>query len=259
MAERAQIAALILAFAMLWVPLGQHDFLLEHWMKVGTFMAPFLAFAALAFKSSDTNWSDARILSLGLLIAYIVHQFEEHWVDLYGQTFAFKPYLNSFLSNLIGQRDGTELISDASIFVINTSLVWLVGTLAIWKGSQHIFAPLCMAAIVVVNGISHIGAAGLAGGYNPGLLTAVLVFLPLGIFAYIALLKSGAASAGLVLASLLWGLLAHIIMIGGIVMMNRTDVANEVMYFVALIAWSITPAFAFSNDRETSARPSGAS
>ncbi|MGD1888582.1 MAG: HXXEE domain-containing protein [Cohaesibacteraceae bacterium] len=248
----------MLAFAILWIPLGQHVFLLEHWMKVGTFMAPFLAFAALAFKSRDTNWTDARILSLGLLVAYIVHQFEEHWIDIYGQTFAFKPYLNGFLSNLMGQQAGTELISDASIFVINTSLVWLVGALASWRGAQHIFAPLCMAAIVVTNGISHLGAAGLAGGYNPGLLTAVLVFLPLGIFAYIALSKSGAAWAGLVLASLLWGLLAHIIMIGGIVLMNRTDVANEVMFFAALIAWSITPAFAFSSDKVASFTSSSA-
>lgn len=256
MAERAQLAALILVFAMLWIPVGQHVFLLEHWMKVGTFMAPFLAFTALSFKSSDTNWTDARILSLGLLIAYIVHQFEEHWIDLYGQTFAFKPYLNGFLSNLMGQQAGTELISDASIFVINTSLVWLVGALAIWRGgSKHIFATLCMAAIVVVNAVSHVGVVVARMSYNPGLLTAVLVFLPLGVFAYGALLRRGAASPRLVVASLAWGVLAHIIMIGGLVLMSWMPNANEVIYFAVLIGWSILPAVTLSTDQQSSLSP----
>ncbi|MEM1289016.1 MAG: HXXEE domain-containing protein [Pseudomonadota bacterium] len=256
MNEKAQAAALVAAFSMLWVPLGQHGFLLEHWMKVGTFMAPFLVFIAFAFKTNDTRWIDARLLSLSLLIAYIVHQFEEHWVDLYGQIFAFKPYLNSFLSNILGPPAGAEYVSNASIFVINTSLVWLVGALAVWRGSRHIFAPLCMTAIVVVNAISHIGAAISGGSYNPGLLTAVLVFLPLGTFVYVALVRTGQASIGFVFASLIWALLGHVVMIGGFVVMSRIEDANELIYFLVLIAWSLLPAFVFPTDQRGSPSPS---
>ncbi|MEM8562111.1 MAG: HXXEE domain-containing protein [Pseudomonadota bacterium] len=243
--DRAATAVLIIAFAMLWVPLGQHAFLTVHWMKVGTFIAPFLLLIAFSFGSDRELLSNPRMLSLLLLVAYLVHQFEEHWVDLYGRTYAFKPYLNEFLSTQIGYVSTIEFMSDRSVFVINTSLVWLVGALAIWRGSAHIFATLCMAAIVVVNAISHIVAGAIAVRYNPGLLSAVVIFLPLGLAVYGKLLLAGAATIRLAIASLIWGLLAHVLLIGGILAMNQYDRLPETVYFVVLVAWSILPAFAF--------------
>ncbi|MEM8881583.1 MAG: HXXEE domain-containing protein [Pseudomonadota bacterium] len=227
---------------MLWLPFGQHAFLLVHWMKVGTFMAPFLLLVAFSLRAETAPSSDPRTLALVLLVAYIVHQFEEHWIDLFGRVFAFKPYLNNFLSGVTGQSSGTEIVSDAAVFVINTSLVWLVAALAIWRGAARIFATLCMAAIVVVNAISHIAAGVVSSGYNPGLLTAVLVFLPVGGFVYATLLRTGRASVRLVLLSLLWGVLAHVIMIGGFLLLNRFDQLPELAYFAILVLWSIIPA-----------------
>ncbi|MEO0384171.1 MAG: HXXEE domain-containing protein [Pseudomonadota bacterium] len=246
MTKGVSLGALIAAFAFLWIPLGQHDFLVQHWMKVGTFMVPFLVLVALSFSESRT-FINARSISLVLLVAYILHQFEEHWVDVYGRTFAFKPYLNSFLSGLLGHAQVQELMSDASVFVINTSLVWLVGALAVWRGGEHVFVAFCMAAIVVVNAISHIGAGLISGSYNPGLLTAILIFLPVGVGAYVLLARSPAATAGLISASLIWGLTAHLIMIGGILAMSQIRELNESVYFAALIAWSVLPAFIFPN------------
>ncbi|MEL6919890.1 MAG: HXXEE domain-containing protein [Pseudomonadota bacterium] len=246
MAKGVSLGALIAAFAFLWVPLGQHDFLVQHWMKVGTFMAPFLVLVAFSFSPSE-RFINARSISLALLVAYILHQFEEHWVDIYGRGYAFKPYLNAFLSDLLGHAQVQELMSDASIFVINTSLVWLVGALAVWRESEHIFAAFCMAAIVVVNAISHIGAGLISGSYNPGLLTAILIFLPIGVGAYVLLARSPSATAGLISASLIWGLAAHLIMIGGILAMSQMSERPESVYFAALIAWSVLPAFIFPN------------
>ncbi|MEM7768058.1 MAG: HXXEE domain-containing protein [Pseudomonadota bacterium] len=246
MTKWVPFAALIAAFALLWVPLGQHEFLVQHWMKVGTFIAPFLIFLAASFSSSATFIS-ARSISLALLVAYILHQFEEHWVDVYGRTFAFKPLLNEYLSGLLGHSEVQQLMSDASVFVINTSLVWLVGALAVWRGGGHIFAALCMAAIVVVNAISHIGAGLISGSYNPGLLTSVLVFLPVGIGAYVLLARSPAATASLISVSLIWGLIAHLIMIGGILAMSQMSSLPESIFFAALIVWSVLPAFILPN------------
>ncbi|MEM6498336.1 MAG: hypothetical protein AAF709_16635, partial [Pseudomonadota bacterium] len=124
MSDRRSLAALSVAFALLWLPLGQHDFLTEHWMKVGSFMAPFLVLVGLSFSEKPTR-VDARTVSLLLLVAYIIHQIEEHWIDLYGRIYAFKPNLNEFLSGLLGRATVHEFMSDTSVFVINTSLVWL--------------------------------------------------------------------------------------------------------------------------------------
>ena len=244
MNDRRSLAALFAAFAILWIPFGQHDFLTQHWMKVGTFMAPFLLLVAFSFSDKSSTRFDARAVALLLLVVYIIHQFEEHWIDLYGRTYAFKPNLNEFLSGLLGRPTVQEFMSDTSVFVINTSLVWLVGALAVWRGSQHEFAALCMASIVVVNAISHIGAALIAGSYNPGLLTGVVLFLPVGIGAYVWLGRISKPPLMIIAASLAWGLIAHVLMISGVLALNRFDQLPESAYFAVLIAWSLVPAFA---------------
>lgn len=245
--KKTSISFLILAFAMLWFPLGQHAFLTEHWMKLGTFMAPFLLLVAFAFTENDDPRTDPRFISLILLIAYIVHQFEEHWIDIFGQTYAFSPYLNDFLSGLTGSQPATEFMSPTSIFVINTSLVWLVGALGVWRGSDHIFATLCMAAIVFVNAFSHLGAGFIAGTYNPGLATGIVIFIPLSIWIYVWLMRANLATRGQILVSILWGLLAHVIMIAGILAMYQSAWIPEVAYFFALIVWSVIPSIRFRN------------
>ncbi|MEM0922403.1 MAG: HXXEE domain-containing protein [Pseudomonadota bacterium] len=248
MTKYASLACLICAFGMLWLPLGQHHFLFEHWMKLGTFMAPFLLLIAFAFGPAHESSPELsiRLFSLWLLIAYIAHQFEEHWVDLYGSIYAFKPFLNAMLLERLGGEDGASPpLSDAGVFVINTSLVWLVAGFAIWRGASHVFPALCMASIVLVNAISHIGAAVSAGAYNPGLLTAAVVFIPLSIWVYVRLVRSGAASGLEAAASLLWGFLGHVVMILGIIASGWWMVVPELLFFAVLIAWSISPVFIF--------------
>ncbi|MEO0604330.1 MAG: hypothetical protein AAF211_23040, partial [Myxococcota bacterium] len=131
-------AFVVLAFAMLWVPVGQHDFLIPHWMKVGTFMAPFLLFVASAFRDDDARpaHTDLAVLSVWMLVAYIVHQFEEHWIDVLGNSYAFYDTVNGLLMGVFGVEDGPRPLTGAGIFVINTSLVWLVGALALGACKQ---------------------------------------------------------------------------------------------------------------------------
>ena len=51
---------LAFAFVLLWVPMGQHAFLFAHWMKLGTFMAPFLVFVAMATREHIPSKRSAR-------------------------------------------------------------------------------------------------------------------------------------------------------------------------------------------------------
>ena len=246
MAKRKGLFSLLAAFAILWVPLGQQAFLLEHWMKLGVFMAPFLLFIAFAFRSERQSEVDAQILSLLLLITYIAHQFEEHWIDLYGNSYAFKPFLNAMLLERLGGDDGSaEVLSDAGVFVINTSLVWLVGALAIWRAPENVFPALCMAAVVLVNAFSHIAAALFSGAYNPGLLTAVVLFLPASLGAYAWLVRSAVANTAEVGASVTWGLLGHVVMVAGMIASGWFGALPEPAYFSILILWSILPVFMF--------------
>ena len=242
-------AAILLLFFMLWAPLGQSDFLVENWMKVGTYAVPFilLTFFASRTKQTDSVLSDIKLMAVLLLVAYIIHQFEEHWIDLLGRQYAFYGDVNQLLSDVVGAPDAeVGLLTPESIFVINTSLVWLIGAIAIWQSPDHIFPSLAMAGITLVNGISHVALGIAKQSYNPGLLTAVVIFLPLAIAFYRNVLITNSAAKEQVIASIAWAILAHIIMVTGLLMANWFELIPESAYFAALILWSVLPTFLFN-------------
>ncbi|MEO0911886.1 MAG: HXXEE domain-containing protein [Pseudomonadota bacterium] len=239
---------LVLAFTMLWLPVGQYPFLIDHWMKIGTFMAPFLLLVAFAFKQpkSEKASIDFRLASLILLVAYIVHQFEEHWIDIFGNVYAFQGHVNAVLLGALDAPAGAEWpLTKEVIFFINTSLVWLVAALAIWSAPRHVFPALAMMGIVLVNAVAHINTTVTGGGYNPGLLTSLVIFLPLSLTFYVKSVRSGLASLKEVLASVLWAVLAHVVMIAGVLGANWFNLFPEQVYYVLLILWSIVPVFMF--------------
>lgn len=252
--------ALVAAFAMLWVPVGQHDFLLLHWMKVGAFMAPFLLLFAFAMRDAQDRTSIPQLFAVFMLIAYIAHQFEEHWIDVFGNAFAFQGSVNALILGVLGvetvSEGEPEILTRASIFVINTSLVWLVGALAIWSGAKLVAPVVAMIAIALVNAASHIASALAMGAYNPGLVTSIYIFAPLCIFCYVSLWQKSFATGPQIMWSLAWSLVAHIIMVAGVIAANWWRLFPETAYFVLLIMWSILPT-AWSWQTHINARPSG--
>lgn len=239
--DARSIAALILGFAFLWLPLGQHDFLYEHWMKLGTFMMPLLIFTAFSFLSEARSASirKPKVLALFLLCAYLVHQFEEHWVDMFGNLYAFQASVNSMIAAATDSpADPTHPLTVEGIFVINTSLVWLVGFLAIATAPARVFPTLCMAAIVLVNGLVHIAGALALSSYNPGLLSSVVIFLPFSIAAY----RWMTAPKALVFVSLTWAFLGHVIMGIGLMASFAWEKIAPLTYYALLVGWSLLPA-----------------
>ena len=185
-------------------------------------------------------------MSVLLLVAYLIHQFEEHWIDFFGNYYAFYDYLNTLLLSVLGVQDSSlMLVSPAAIFVINTSLVWLVGIIAIWRSPNHLFPVLAMNGIILVNAISHILSGIVNLSYNPGLLTAIAIFMPLAIAFYRKVLQINPIAKPQVIASLVWAILAHVILIAGLIMANWFRLVPESVYFAMLVAWSVVPVFLF--------------
>ena len=190
---------------MLWAPLGQYEFLIEHWMKIGTYAVPFLLLMFFSSRTNQTNsgFSDIKLIAVLLLVAYIIHQFEEHWIDLLGHQYAFYGDVNQLLLTVLGApSEAIRPLTPEAIFVINTSLVWLVGAIAIWRTPKHVFPTLAMAGITLINGMSHIVMGIAQQSYNPGLLTAVVIFLPLAIAFYRNMLTTKSASKRQVITSI---------------------------------------------------------
>ncbi|MEM6435348.1 MAG: HXXEE domain-containing protein [Cyanobacteria bacterium P01_D01_bin.115] len=247
--SKMAFAAIILLFLMLWAPLGQYPFLIEHWMKIGTYAAPFilLMFFASRPKPTVSVFSDIKLMAVLFLVAYMTHQFEEHWIDLLGHQYAFYSDVNQLLLSVLDAPDqAIGPLTPEAIFIINTSLVWLIGAIAIWRSPGHLFPSLAMAGITLVNGISHIGLGIAKQAYNPGLLTAIVIFLPLAIAFYRNILATNPAAKIQVIASIVWAILAHLIMVGGLLAANWFELIPETVYFALLIIWSVIPAVLFT-------------
>ncbi|MEM1125788.1 MAG: HXXEE domain-containing protein [Bacteroidota bacterium] len=245
-ATKAQgsIAALtaVVLFLSLWLPLGQLAFMTQHWMKVGTFAALFLLLGYASTASRAPSLSDPVFMSMVLLLAYIAHQFEEHWVDLLGNEYAFYSYVNGLVRSIAGVADESLTpLTPQGIYVINTSLVWLVGVTAMVRSRYHLFPAMAMSAIALVNGITHILGGLLAVAYNPGLLTSVLLFVPLPMAFYQRLIRRQPALRKQVISSMIWAVLAHVLMVGGMLAANLFNVIPEELYFGLLIGWSAVP------------------
>ena len=115
-----------------------------------------------------------------LLIVYLLHQFEEHGVDMLGRSYSFMTYAQ----NLVGEIEGGSgfIWTPLAIYRINTLLVWLPFLIAVWGRQRFIWPGLAAAGLLVANGIFHIGVALWREEYNPGLGSAIVLFLPVGLF-----------------------------------------------------------------------------
>lgn len=248
MNQRIAAISLLIFFAMAWLPLGQQAFMVDHWMKIGAFLAPILVFAGFKARGESTApWTtDVSLIAYLLAASYLIHQVEEHWVDLLGREYPLYEFLNGLIATLFGD-DKYGILTRGGIFYINAGMVWTAGFLAILTSPKQIFPALAMAGIMFVNGIAHILNAIIAVEYNSGLATGLLLFLPLSIVFFRAMLKSGAANVPLVAAGLAWGFLGHVILFAGLFAANVFALVPVQLYYVVLILWGALPVFVFRN------------
>jgi hypothetical protein len=67
----------------------------------------------------------------------------------------------------------------------------------VWATRHHAIGPLLwmtVAALVFTNALWHLRGAWKTRSYSPGMVTGTLLYIPLTIFGYIHLIRSGAAS-----------------------------------------------------------------
>ena len=116
--------------------------------------------------------SDAGFLTLLCLPVYAVHQWEEH------DNNRFVTFVNSKVA--VGRRG----LTTADSFIINVVGVWfaLAATLWLVERSGQAGWALIGFFLLLVNGAAHVvGAMRLRQG-NPGFWTALVLFLPFGLW-----------------------------------------------------------------------------
>ncbi|QDU90188.1 hypothetical protein Pla175_35900 [Pirellulimonas nuda] len=125
-------------------------------------------------------------LALGLvylqLPIYMLHQFEEHNHD------RFRLWVNANIGH------GRDVLTPIATFWINSLFVWGVDLAALYLAT---FVDLSLGLIALylpmLNAVGHIVPAIVKRQYNPGLLTSVAVFLPVGLLStYVVSRAAGA-------------------------------------------------------------------
>ena len=138
----------------------------RNWPFVGTVVACVLV-ALLPLLV--TTWTRPPLLVYLLLVAYLLHQVEEHYGD------RFRRYVNEVLMG------GVDALTPRATMLINVGGVWGVYLATVLlTGLVDPGFGLVAVYTTLVNAGAHAVGAALTRSYNPGLLTALALFFPLG-------------------------------------------------------------------------------
>ncbi len=130
------------------------------------------------------SWSLAVATTFLCLPIYMVHQYEEHDNDRFRHEF----------NQTIGR--GQEVLSPLMVFITNVPGVWGVIGIALWLAViVDLGFGLIASYLLIVNAVVHVVGAVVFRGYSPGLLTAIVLFLPFGGYGLYEVGKAGGGTA----------------------------------------------------------------
>ena len=173
--------------------------LIDNWVYGG-----FLAGLLLVLLSPliTAHWPAALTAVFFCLPAYMLHQYEEHDNDRF----------RTFVNRLLGK--GNDGLTRRAVFLINVPGVWGGIAVALWLAARvDTGFALIAVYLLLSNGVIHIVQAAAARSYNPGLITAIVLFLPVGGWGLLAVEHSGAATPAMHAIGLLTAVGIHLVII----------------------------------------------
>lgn len=185
------------------------------WIGLGAGSLLFVLLTTNALRSdrSVSRWRDIGWLTWAAVCAYLLHQFEEHGIDARDNAYAFR----GALCVEIGFADASACpVPVAFITAVNIAAIWVAGPLSALLAPRWPVIGLSFFAIPAANLFAHAVPALTAQSYNPGLMTAVALFLPLSLIAFAAALTRYHLGMRAVLATLFAGAVLHAILMGSL-------------------------------------------
>ena len=107
-----------------------------------------------------------------------------------------------------------------SMAIIINGLQLLLCIIVIVIGKSALSFSMSVAALLLINSFIHMLACIKAKGYAPGVITGVLLYLPLSTYAFYIFASSGQLTAGEVVISGVLGLLYQAVPMGYVVLAN---------------------------------------
>ncbi|NWG26270.1 MAG: HXXEE domain-containing protein [Pseudorhodoplanes sp.] len=145
----------------------------RNWMLAGATSAVLLLALAPLMGAS---WPVAMLAVYLQLPFYMLHQVEEHYGD------RFRKFFNEFIAG------GLPALTTPVAVLINVPGVWGVDLISIYLARfVDIGLGLIAVYLMLVNAITHIIAAIILRRYNPGLVSAIVLFIPASVWAIVAI------------------------------------------------------------------------
>ena len=148
------------------------------------------------------GWPPALLATFLCLPAYMIHQYEEHEHD------RFRIFVNQVLGG------GREVLTPSAVFFINIVGVWAVLAVVLWLAAfLNPGFGLIAAYLLLVNSAAHVVGALALHGYNPGVITSVILFLPLSVWCIQSIKAADAATTLMQVLGLTVAILIHIVVV----------------------------------------------
>ena len=159
----------------------------HNWSRSGLVLAiALLALAPLLYSSAGL----VVFLTYLWLPFYMLHQYEEH------ANGTFLEYYRRMMPGI------APFLTERKLLVVNIGAVWLLFLIALYAAHfREFWLALYAPYVSLFNVLMHLGQTLRWRTYNPGLWSAVLLFLPYGILTLFAFSAAGATKA-----DNLWGL-----------------------------------------------------
>lgn len=205
------------------------DDLLRDWPFFGLALALVLIvwLALPRPAAAPPRWRDpAWVLPL-LWPMYLLHQFEEHGIDLLGRRYAF---LADLCATLGYAGDLAHCPADeATMCAVNVGGCQIAFVTAVVFRRRNPLVAACAWGIPLVNGLLHIAGSLSPPAYRPGLLTSVVLFLPLTLWMLRTVVRAGVVRPAQCVWVVVTGVLAHATLMASLLLVARGLVSRDAM------------------------------
>jgi Protein of unknown function with HXXEE motif len=126
---------------------------------------------------------------------------------------------------------------------VNLPLFWVGAPIAALKSRRHPIVGLSLCGVIFVNALTHLGAF-VRADYNPGVLTAFILFLPESVWVARSCFGRRGLPYGALILIVADGAILHIVLIGSTLFLQglispaafiAIQILNTVLFFV--LAW----------------------
>ncbi|ASS65366.1 MULTISPECIES: HXXEE domain-containing protein [unclassified Paenibacillus] len=181
---------------------------------------------------AKSRWYDPVWLSWAAAAAYLAHNVEEYGIDLRGRLHEFP---NTMATMLHTAASPGGLPPNGFFTAVNLSIVWFAAPIAALVSRRHPLVGWSMYGIMIVNALSHLVPVFTGEGYTPGLLTSLILFLPLCGWAAHAGFGPAKRSYPAMLAVIAVSVIAHLILLGSAMLYTQAVIGGAAVVWIQII------------------------